>query len=113
MNFETKIDQYGATVTCNVERLNAQNASELKSELVLLNNKGINNIIVDLGSTKYCDSSGLSALLMGNRLCKDTSGKFILCGLKENVLKMIKIAQLDKVILFETNQVEAIAAIQK
>jgi anti-sigma B factor antagonist len=113
MNFETKIDQHGATITSTVERLNAQNASDLKSELVLLNNKGTNNIIVDLSATKYCDSSGLSALLMGNRLCKDTNGKFILCGLQENVLKMIKIAQLDKVILFETNHTEAKAAIQK
>lgn len=112
MNFETKVEQYGATLISNVERLNAQNASELKAELVLLNNKGINNIIVDLTSTKYCDSSGLSALLMGNRLCKDTSGKFVLCGLQDNVMKMIKIAQLDKVLLFEANQNAAISALQ-
>ena len=35
---------------------------------------------------------------MANRLCKDTSGSFVLCGLQENVTKMIKIAQLDSVI---------------
>lgn len=113
MNFETKTDQYGATIISKVERLNAQNAPELKSELVMLNNKGVNNIIVDLSGTKYCDSSGLSALLMGNRLCKDTSGKFILCGMQENVDKMIKIAQLDKVLLVESNHPEAVAAMQK
>ncbi len=113
MNFETNIDQYGATISSNVERLNAQNASELKAELVLLNNKGINNIIVDMTETKFCDSSGLSALLMGNRLCKDTSGRFVLCGMQENVMKMVKIAQLDKVLLFEENHTEAVAALQK
>ncbi len=112
MNFETKVEEYGATLISNVERLNAQNASELKGELVLLNNKGINNIIVDLSETKYCDSSGLSALLMGNRLCKDTNGRFILCGLQDNVMKMVKIAQLDKVLLFEDNQAAAISTIQ-
>ncbi len=112
MNFETKVEQYGATLFSNVERLNAQNAFELKAELVLLNNKGINNIIVDLSETKYCDSSGLSALLMGNRLCKDTNGKFILCGLQDNVMKMIKIAQLDKVLNFEDNHSAAITTIQ-
>lgn len=113
MNFEISKDQYGATIVSLVDRLNAQNAPDLKSELVLLNNQGINNIIVDLTATKYCDSSGLSALLMGNRLCKDSSGKFILCGIQENVLKMIKIAQLDKVILFENNQKEAVESLQK
>jgi anti-sigma B factor antagonist len=112
MNFETTEEQYGATLRSNVDRLNAQNASELKAELVLLNNKGINNIIVDLSETKYCDSSGLSALLMGNRLCKDTNGKFILCGLQENVMKMIKIAQLDKVLLFAENHSAAASSIQ-
>ena len=113
MNFESKVDQFGATITSNVERLNAQNAPELKSELVSLNNNGTNNIILDMSSTKYCDSSGLSALLMANRLCKDTNGKFILCGLQENVMKMIKIAQLDKVILFESNHPEAIETLKK
>lgn len=112
MNFETKVEQYGATLISYVERLNAQNASELKAEMVLLNNKGINTIIVDLSQTKFCDSSGLSALLMGNRLCKDTNGKFILCGLQENVLKMVKIAQLDKVLLLEDNHTAALATIQ-
>jgi len=113
MNFETKVDQFGATIVSKVERLNAQNAPDLKAELVLLNNKGTNNVILDLSATKYCDSSGLSALLLGNRLCKDTNGKFVLCGLQENVMKMIKIAQLDKVILFEDNHVGAVAAIKR
>ena len=113
MNFETIIDQSSATIISKVERLNAQNAPDLKSELVVLNNQGINNIIVDLTATKFCDSSGLSSLLMGNRLCKDSSGKFILCGIQENVLKMIKIAQLDKVILFENNHKDAIESLQK
>jgi anti-sigma B factor antagonist len=113
MNFETNIDQYGATISSHVERLNVQNASELKAELVLLNNKGINNIIVDLTETKYCDSSGLSSLLMGNRLCKDTNGRFVLCGMQDNVMKMVKIAQLDKVLLLEETHVGAIAALQK
>ncbi|MFT5581712.1 MAG: anti-sigma B factor antagonist [Lentimonas sp.] len=112
MNFETKLDQYGATVVANVERLNAQNAPDLKSALVLLNNKGVNNVIVDLAATKYCDSSGLSALLMGNRLCKDTNGKFILCGLQDSVFKMIKIAQLDKVMFFESNHKDAVEALK-
>jgi anti-sigma B factor antagonist len=113
MNFETRKDQYGAIIISLVERLNSQNAPDLKSELVLLNNQGINRVIVDLSATKYCDSSGLSALLMGNRLCKDSSGKFVLCGIQENVEKMFKIAQLDKILLTETTQAEAIENIQK
>ena len=112
MNFETKVDPFGATISSKVDRLNAANASDLKTALIALNNKGINNVIVDLSATKFCDSSGLSALLMGNRLCKDTNGKFILCGLQVNVEKMVKIAQLDKVLLFEADLAQAIVSLK-
>jgi anti-anti-sigma factor len=51
-----------------------------------------------MSKAKYCDSSGLSAILVANRLCKDTNGQFVLCGLQVNVQKLIEIAQLDKVL---------------
>ena len=111
MDFTVTQANATAIVQVNVERLNASNASELKAELVLLNKKSINNIVIDLSKTKYCDSSGLSALLVANRLCKDTNGKFVLSGLQENVLKLIQIAQLDKVLNLAANRTDAIALI--
>lgn len=98
MNFETTQNNNTAVVKTMVEKLDASNASELKSELVVLNKNGVNNIVIDLTKTKYCDSSGLSAILVANRLCKDSSGKFALCGLSSNVESLIKIAQLDRVL---------------
>ena len=95
-----------------MEKLTALNAPELKGELMILNKNGVNSIILDLSSTKYCDSSGLSSILIGNRLCKDTNGKFILCGLQPTVLKVIQIAQLDKVLILSENQEEALKAIE-
>jgi anti-anti-sigma factor len=53
---------------------------------------------LDLSKTKYCDSSGLSAILVANRLCKDTNGTFAIVGMQPNVRKMIEIAQLDRVL---------------
>ena len=98
MKFDiTQHTQY-ALVESKVEKLDATNASELKGELQSLNNLGVNCIILDCSKTKYCDSSGLSAILTANRLCKDTNGKFVLCGLQPNVAKMIGISQLDKVL---------------
>ena len=113
MNFQTTQNKSEAVVKTNVEKLDASNASELKSELVLLNKNGVNNIVIDLSVTKYCDSSGLSAILMANRLCKDTNGHFVLCGLQENVYKLIQIAQLDKVLLITEDQNAALEAIRK
>jgi len=111
MNFIVNQQNGTAVVKTNVEKLNAANASELKAELVLLNKSSVNNIIIDLSKTRYCDSSGLSAILVANRMCKDTNGKFVLCGLNENVSKLISIAQLDKVFTITATEKEALATI--
>ena len=111
MDFLVNQEKDTAVVKTNVERLNASNASELKAELVMLNKNGVNNIVIDMSSTKYCDSSGLSAILVANRMCKDTNGKFVLCGLTDNVQKLIEIAQLDKVLNITSTDSEALATI--
>lgn len=112
MNFQTTQDKNQAVVKTLVEKLDASNAPELKAELVLLNKNGVNNIVIDLSATKYCDSSGLSAILTANRLCKDTNGRFVLCGLQDNVMKLVQIAQLDKVLSISDSQKQALEVIQ-
>lgn len=111
MDFSVSQDKATAIIQVNVDRLNAANASELKAELSLLSKKSINNIIIDLSNTKYCDSSGLSALLLANRLCKDTNGMFVLSGLQDNVQKLISIAQLDKVLNIAESKESAMSQI--
>ncbi len=113
MDFAVNIDSGTAVIKTNVEKLNASNAPDLKAELVQINNGSVNNIIIDMSKTKYCDSSGLSAILVANRMCKDTSGQFILCGLQSNVQKLIEIAQLDRVLTITSGEAEAIAEISK
>jgi anti-sigma B factor antagonist len=103
MNFITTHNKNEAVVATKVEKLDATNAPELKAELVILNKNGVNSIVMDMSGTKYCDSSGLSAILTANRLCKDSNGNFALCGLNDNVLKMVQIAQLDKVLLIASD----------
>ena len=55
-------------------------------------------MVLDINGVKYMDSSGLSTLLIANRLCADESGMFVLVGAEEHVMKLIKISQLDKVL---------------
>lgn len=107
MNFETTQNNNTAIVKTLVEKLDATNASELKSELLVLNKNGVNSIVIDMAGTRYCDSSGLSAILAANRLCKDSSGMFVLCGMNDSISNLIKIAQLDRVFTLAKNQEEA------
>ncbi len=80
------------------EKLDTNLAPVLKSEFVVMAGKGEINIILDLSATKYCDSSGLSAILIGNRLCRRNNGIFVLSGLQTAVERLIQISQLDTVL---------------
>jgi anti-sigma B factor antagonist len=82
----------------NEEKLDSSIAPQLKSEMVTLHAEGVRNIILDLSEVKYTDSSGLSALLVGNRILQEDNGIFILSRLSEHTMKLIKISQLDSVL---------------
>ncbi|MEO9531599.1 MAG: STAS domain-containing protein [Crocinitomicaceae bacterium] len=112
MNFSKEEKEKYTVVTSNVEKLDSTNAPELKSELVLINKNSVNNIVLDLSNSRYCDSSGLSAILIGNRLCKDSGGKFVLSGLQPNVQKLIEISQLNSVLNISESKKEAEASIE-
>lgn len=87
-----------AIVTSTVEKLDALHAPDLKAELVQLAKSGHLNLVLNLTESRYCDSSGLSAVLVGNRLCRDEQGTFVLCGLQPAVEKLVQISQLDRVL---------------
>jgi anti-anti-sigma factor len=105
MAFEIQKRGNHTLIKVNSDRLDTNNAPDLKSELVVVNNKGEKNIILDLSSCNFCDSSGLRSVLVANRLCEDAIGTFIMCGLQPDVENLVKISMLDTVLLI-TNTVD-------
>jgi anti-sigma B factor antagonist len=93
------------------EKLDTHIAPTLKSELVLVSGNGEKNIVLDLSKCRYCDSSGLSAILVANRLCKNANGIFVLTGLNDAVERLITISQLDTVLNIAGSMDEAIKLI--
>ena len=92
-----KLENY-TLIQVNEEKLDTHIAPTLKSELVLVSGNGVKYILLNLGNVRYCDSSGLSAILVANRLCKNANGTFVLTGLNEAVERLITISQLDTVL---------------
>ncbi len=93
------------------EKLDTHIAPTLKSELVLVSGNGEKNIILDLSKCRYCDSSGLSAILVANRLCKNANGVFVLTGLNDAVERLITISQLDTVLNIAGSMEDAVNVI--
>lgn len=98
-----------AILTLEEENLNSLKAPDLKSELIVLHNAGNKNLIMDLSNTKFVDSSGLSAILTGNRLWTEAGNAFVLTGLVHPSVKMlITISRLDSVLTIKENLSESI-----
>jgi len=112
---EFKIDKFENHTLIKVleEKLDTHIAPTLKSELVLVSGNGEKNIVLDLGNCRYCDSSGLSAILVANRLCKNANGTFVLTGLNDAVERLITISQLDTVLNSSNSLDEAVSLIKE
>jgi anti-sigma B factor antagonist len=113
MAFEIQKKGNHTLVKVNSDRLDTFNAPDLRSELVVVNNKGEKNIVLDLSSCNYCDSSGLRSVLVANRLCEDAIGTFILSGLQPDVENLVKISMLDTILLITKSVEEAENLLEK
>lgn len=102
-------DQY-TILKIDEEKLDSSIAPEVKSEFVTLQAEGVQNVILNMEVVKYSDSSGLSALLVGNRLFNEP-GAFVMCQVQDHVMKLINISQLDKVIDILPTLEEAVDAV--
>ena len=108
MKFSIDKHEKYVLIKLNESKLNSLISPQLKSEFILTNTEGLRNIILDLSAVKYSDSSGLSSLLVGHRLCKNADGSFIITGLNENINRLITISQLENVLSIVPSVEEAI-----
>jgi anti-anti-sigma factor len=89
------------------EKLDTTIAPDVKTKFAESKASGAKYLIVDLNDVKYADSSGLSALLVGNRSFSEI-GCFVIFGVQEHVEKLIKISMLDKVLNILPSKEEAV-----
>lgn len=108
MKFSIDKHEKYVLIKLNESKLNSLISPQLKSEFILTNTEGLRNIILDLSPVKYSDSSGLSSLLVGHRLCKNADGNFIITGLNDNINRLITISQLENVLSIVPSVEEAI-----
>lgn len=111
MKFTLRNEEKYHLLNLQEDKLNSVIAPALKSELVRLASEGPGNVILNMGDVKYADSSGLSAILVGDRLCREKEGMFILCCCNDHVIKLLKISQLDTVLNIIPTVEESIDAV--
>lgn len=95
------------------ERIDTAIAPDLKAQLLMLIKDENNKILVDLSETKYADSSGLGAILLGLRQARDVGAKFAVFGAQKRVESLIEIAQLGDILINFENEYKALEHMQK
>ncbi len=55
-------------------------------------------LLLDFGTVEYLSSAALSEILVLHRKCRETGGDIRLCGMTNDVLKVFKITQLDRIV---------------
>ena len=99
MNFETKRVGDITVFKLNEKRLDTSISGLLKGEFtMILKVEGVNKLIIDLSDVESCDSSGLSAILVANRIISANEGQIRLAAPSEKVHTLIRITQLDRVL---------------
>ena len=98
-NFELKRNGDIAVFKLNERRFDAQIAGLVKGEFtILLHTEEINKLIIDLSEVEYCDSSGLSAILLAFRVLQSNEGHIRLASPTKNVKTLIEISQLNRIL---------------
>lgn len=90
------VEKKGGVVLLKVSgRLEINQALELEEIINSNINNGSKYFVFDLGDVHYLSSSGIRVFIATLRQLKDIKGRMILANLSSNVIKTLKIVELD------------------
>ncbi len=94
------IQQYGdfPVIRVVLRDLMSKHATTLRQIIRKQFQQGNHYMIIDLSEVRYIDSAGLSALLLGHRLCRDAGGVFVVAGAHGWTDRIIRISELHRVL---------------
>jgi anti-sigma B factor antagonist len=97
MNLAISEQKNMVIIAIKEERLDAHNATDLKTELLALFDQGKKVILVDLQDVRFIDSSGLGALVSGFKNAITHQGSLKLASLQPQVKSMFELTRLHRV----------------
>ncbi|MCF8261373.1 MAG: STAS domain-containing protein [Melioribacteraceae bacterium] len=113
INFELKRDGDISIFKLNEKRFDATIAGLVKGEFtIILHADEVGKLIIDLSEVEYCDSSGLSAILLAFRILQAEEGHIRIAGPTKSVKTLIEISQLDRILPICDNVDEAVKELQ-
>src|SRR5215208_2999589 len=99
MNFDIKTEQLDDTsyVIALAGEVDLYTAPEFKQQLLDVIGKGAKDVVVDLSSTTFIDSTTLGVLVGGVKRLRTNEGQLSLVCSDRNITKIFEITGLDRV----------------
>lgn len=113
MHFSVEQDDNVVIFTLREPRLDGSIAGDVKAEILILCQPDVEALIMDLSGVQFCDSTGLSALLLAHRQMREYGAPAVLVGVQPAVLNLMKISQHDRVYPMFDSVEEALADLQE
>ena len=98
----------GVPVAAAPEEIDTTNAQELRAVLLEAAAYGHGTLVADLTRTRFCDSSGLHALLAAHKRARAEGGELLLVIPSPAVLRVFAITSIDRMIPNFTSLEEAL-----
>jgi anti-sigma B factor antagonist len=80
-------------------RFDAKAASEARQMLQQVMDFGYPNLLLDMGSVTFMDSSGLGVLISALRKCRSAGGNLCICRVPDNVALVLNLTSMERVIV--------------
>lgn len=113
INFEFKKVGDVAIFKLQESSFDASIAGLVKGELtILLSAEEVTKLVFDLSEIEYCDSSGLSAILLSFRILQTNEGHIRLASPQKSVRTLIEISQLNRVLPIKESVEEAVTELK-
>jgi anti-sigma B factor antagonist len=102
---------HGVPVVLAPEEIDITNAAVLRAALLAAAANGHQAFVVDMTRTRFCDSSGVHALVAAHRRAEAEHRRMLLAGPGAAVLRVFSITGLDRVLPIFASLDEALAHI--
>ena len=73
----------------------------------LIDQQARRKMILDFSEVRFLSSSMIGVLINLHKKSLAIKGKIVICGLRDDLMKVFKMARLDKMLAFASNETEA------
>jgi anti-sigma B factor antagonist len=107
MRIEIRNENDVLVVKVTEDRLDSYVATEFRDQMDQQIAQGTSRIVLDLSEVEFVDSSGLGAIVTTQKRL-GSSQDLVICGAGEAVLRLFRLARLDKILQIAADQRQAL-----